>query len=49
MKNKFTTLVTFILTIGVVAGECEANNPMPMSDPTDDYMYGSGGGVSLAG
>ena len=44
MRNVLVS-VPVLLMLGAIVGVCEANNPMPIPDPNDDYMYGRGGGA----
>ena len=48
---KFFAFLCLFTVLGVaVPSICEANNPMPIPDPNDDYMYGrGGGGLGLVG
>ena len=48
---QFIALLCLFSVLGVaVPSICEANNPMPIPDPNDDYMYGRGaGGPGLVG
>ena len=48
---KFFAFLCLFAVLGVaVPSICEANNPMPIPDPNDDYMYGrGGGGLGLVG
>jgi len=49
-KNKlvqlFASLCLFAVLTVAAPSVCEANNPMPIPDPNDDYMYGRGGSES---